>query len=459
MEEHHFSKIKMSMFQFFETKIKKSALFKANEKVVKKQQELKKATEKDKLKKQQELEALLITQQQQRQASLTTEIPDYLTECANKAISVNKPMFKVTHPVKFTHGLAPYGGIYVQNKKPAIGGYLTSENLQTDNFDITNSNGNLITHARFLMLNLDGKTIYDRLKNEDDTWMLEFTHQPKQAEQWSQGLKHWIAETAQIEDAAYLKQSYFPIDTGYHLLSPLFSSSFCQAIYERIRWSIFNQDNIKRRKAKKAKLYAKETLIEYPNIAVMKYGGTQPQNISAGNFERHGEAFLLPCSPPHWQSSLKPPCHYKSIFSGEFERRAWKTVKTLQRYLAQLGQRKGNKEIRNHVRNWVEQLIDILFIFVAEIQNLKDQAGWSETDCKLKSSHQLWLDCHRQDEAFQQERASNAWQKEVCDDFGIWLNRKLKTKDKMFAQIEATHWAKLLQKSLREFERDLEKIA
>ena len=459
METDNFSNIKMSLFGFFEAKIKKSALYKAKDKVNKKQKEVDKSSDKDKPKKDEQLKQLLIELKKQRVASLSSEIPNYLTECADKAKAVDKPMFKVTHPVKFTHGLIGYGGAYVKPSSENTNSYLTTESLQGDYFDITNSNGNLITHARFLMLNLDGETVYEKLENIDHSWLLEFTTSAKQQEQWAEGLSLWATNIETIKDASRLKQNYFYLSDGsYHITAPLFSSSICQAIYDKVRFSTFSQENKKIRTAKRNKKHAEGVLVEFPNFAVMNFGGTQPQNISAGNFERHGEAFLLPCAPPHWQSSLKPPTNKTSLYEDEFDRRAWRLAKELQLYLSKLQKRKGNMEIRNHVTQLVYQIIDTLFDYIAEIHSLENLAGWSEeTDCKLKESHKLLLDLHRQDENFQLVRDSGEWQKQVCKDFGLWLNKKLESKTMLFAKIESTHWAKLLKRQLREFERDIKR--
>lgn len=459
MKKDHSSAVKTSLFDFFETKIKKSDLFKMKDKVDKKQQEVNKSSDKDRVKKEAELAQLQIALKEQREQALISEIPDFLTECSEKAVSVNKPMFKVTHPVKFTHGLVGYGGVYVKSNSSSSNRYLTTETLKSSYYDIINSNGNLITHGRFLMLKIDGETVYDKLKNSDVAWLSEFSTDEEQVKEWEKGLKYWVAETEDIQDVSRLKQNYFPIpDKNYHITVPLFSSPLCQSIYEKVRFSTFSQENKQLRKAKKSGLYAEGTLVEFPNYAVMNFGGTQPQNISVGNFERHGEAFLLPCSPPKWTSSLKPPKTQYSLYDDEFDRRAWKIAKEIQLYLLKLQEQKGNMEIRNHVAQLVYQIIDVLLDYAAEIHNLENQAGWSEESCKLKESHKLWLDLHREDERFQQYRESGEWQKEVCKDFGRWLNKKLEHKKMVFAKIESSHWAKLLQRQLREFERDIKQV-
>lgn len=456
MEADEFSKVKMSIFAFFETKIKKSDLYKVKEKVDKKEQEIEKSAEKDRTKKEEELRFLQKELKTQRHASLVSEIPAYLTECAEKAGSVDKPMFKVTHPVKFTHGLTPYGGIYTKRSSDAAGRYLSTESLRSNYYDITNSNGNLITHARFLMLNLDGDTVYNKLQQQEDSWLMEFSKDEQQAMQWAEGLRLWTANTEEIQNAAHLKQSYFPLaDNTYHLTSPLFSSSLCQKIYEKIRFSAFSQENKSLRTAKKNNKYAEGTLVEYPDFAVMNFGGTQPQNISAGNFERHGEAFLLPSTPPRWQSTIQLPKTQNSLFEGEFDRRAWKLAKELQFYLLKLQNINSNMEIRNHVIQLTYEIISTLFDYVSEIHGATDQAGWTEKDCTLKESHKLWLDLHCGDKTFQLYRESGEWQTQVCKDFGLWLNKKLEHEKMVFAKIESSHWAKLLKRQLRESERDL----
>jgi len=433
--------------------VSKSEVFKIKDKVNKKENDLK--TSKGE-KKEQELEKLISLKndlKEQRKKSLLTEIPDWLTECANKAESVGKPMFKNSHPTKFTNGDIQYGGIYIRTSQVKTSSYLTTESIRNSYYDISQSNGNLITHSLFLMQKLDTETVYEKLEKSDFSWLLEFTDNEKTAQSWGKRLKLWMGEKI-LKDASGLKQNYFHLsNANYHLIAPLFSSTLCQVIYEKIRVSKFDDNNKKRRDG----VYSESILSVYPNIAVMNFGGTQPQNITAGNFDRHGEAYLLSCAPPHWQSSLKPPLNIDSIFHGEFDRRAWKAAKELQTYLKKLQEKDSKKEIREQVKQTVEQLIDTLLTYAAEIQSLENQAGWSESS-KLKQAHKLWLDPYRSDDLFQTERKSSEWQLEICRDFGLWLNKKLQHEKMLFAKIESSHWAKLLKRPLQEFEQDLEAL-
>lgn len=455
-----FSQAQLSVLQFFETKVAKSTLFKIRDKVDKKAQEVEKSSDKDKAKKELQFKVLKQEQLQERRSALTSVIPDWLTECADKAISVDKPMLKVSHPAKFSHGAIPYAGLYIKPAATAVESnyYITTESLHSRYFDIAMSNGNLITHGRFLKTLIDDGTIYEKLEKDDDVWLTEFSKDKAQLKHWAIGLKHWIAIPDTLETSR-LKQNYFPTpdaDEDYHLIAPLFSSVLCQAIYEQVRASRFDKEQVLRHRAKKAGKYRQGETIDFPNLAIMNFGGSQPQNITVGNFERHGEAYLLSCAPPHWKSELQPPFYAKSLYGGEFNRRAWKSVRELQTFLVKFHGDKSNKRIRDHIKRVVHHIIDILLGYVSQVQSLEKMAGWSVQSDDLKLSHKLWLDPFRDDISFQNSRRAGDWQDEVCKDFGLWLNHKLEHKKMIFAKIESKHWAILLKAELRKFERDSE---
>lgn len=449
-----FSQIQLSVLLFFETKVQKSDLFKIRDKVDKKTLEVEKSADKDKAQKEIQLKALLSEQLLIRKEALRSVVPDWLTECAGKAISVGKPMMKVSHPVKFSHGMIPYGGLYVSTDQfNQDNRYISTASLGSAYFDIAMSNGNLVTHGRFLHAPIDGVTVYEKLERNDDDWLSEFSNDKQQVAIWASGLKQWLG-AAELTETSRLKQNYFPTPGGsYHLISPLLSSPVCQAIYEKTR---FNRENSERKKARKAGKYAEGETVDFPGMGIMNFGGSQPQNISIGNFERHGEAHLFSCSPPSWESDFQPPVNAESLYQGEFDSRVWRRTKILQRYLAELHGQKGNMEIREHVKHLVNEIIDELLGYVAQVQGLDGMRGWTRNAEKLKPAHQLWLDPFRDDQRFQDLRKADDWQDDVCKDFGQWLNSKLEHKKMVFEKIESKHWAKLLKQQLREFERGLE---
>ena len=459
MIKQGYSESQSAILEFFETTVSKTKVFKVRKKVDKKQKDLKalKGSDQTKYNKiNEQLTGLKLDLEQQRAESLTGEILGLITDWAKKGLTNKKPMFVNTHPVKFTNGTIDYGGLCSKTHKGDFE-YLSTKSLQYPTYDLSFSNGILITIAQFLMVNIAGKTIYSMLSKADESWLAGLLKSNDEIAILGKGLMGWVGDN-KLLDAQGLKQNYFPTNQeNYHLIAPLFASSLCHSIYTRIRSSKNGDASFSLRKAKRAGKYAAGILEEYPRCAIMKFGGTQSNNISMLNFIRHGESYLVPSMPPHWQSRPKPPINNKSLFKGEFERRTWRATKELQKYLLKLQDINSNKRIRNRVTASINEIVDILFNYAAEVQNITEKIGWSVNAERLKKSHGLWLDPYRQDESFQLSRQSGAWQADICADFGVWLAGKLAHKKKMvIANIEAKHWAKLLQGRLREFESGLE---
>jgi CRISPR-associated protein Csy1 len=295
----------------------------------------------------------------------------------------------------------------------------------------------------------------DKLIAKDVSVFQQFSKNKEDLERWQEGFSKSFRDNSP-KSHSIAKQVYFPVNTDYHLLTPLVSSSLTQELFERFM-SVRSKESEEIRQAKRENKYHEKIAISYPDIAVLKITASNHGNASPLNGKRGGKTYLLSCSPPHWQSSLKPPINTESIFHGEFDRRAWKTAKELQTYLIKLQGKKSNKEIREQVKQAVYQLIETLLDYAAEIQSLETQAGWSVSS-KLKESHKLWLDPHRNDELFQAQRKAGDWQMEICKDFGKWLNKKLEHEKMLLAKIESDNWAKLLKRPLQEFEQDLESL-
>jgi CRISPR-associated protein Csy1 len=301
----------------------------------------------------------------------------------------------------------------------------------------------------------------EQLKQGDLTTFEEFSQNDKQLEQWRNGFLSVFKE----KDLAthYLaKQTYFPInrdiyedDNNYHLLNPMMSSSLDQAIFDKINFSKYSKEMVEIRKKKRDREYHQDILVAYPNIAILKVTASNDGNASPLNGKRSGKRYLLPSMPPLRKKIFNPPIKQNSLFSGEFEKRAWRSSKELQKYLVKLQNKKfGNKVIRDQIKQHINNIINILFDYVLEIQAMP--SGWSE-QARLKKTHALWLDCNRDDLDFQEKRKSDQWQQEICQDFGSWMNSKLKNKEMKLVQFEANKWAKLLQNRLNLFDKGWEK--
>jgi CRISPR-associated protein Csy1 len=391
----------------------------------------------------------------QRDLSLLTEIPAWFESASKEGFKCKKAMVMVTHSTKFSHPENEYSGIFVEPKSG--GDYLSTDNSGFQEYEISYSNGALIRIALFLHVTFGGKTVFERLINSDFEWLKCFSKSNEKIDEWGQGLACWIG-THDLKKIGHMKQLYFPIlGDDYHLLSPLTSSSLCHELYKKINDSKWGENSKKGRLAKTKSLYSELKVTEYPKLATTFFGGAHPRNISLLNHLRSGKTYLLNCAAPSWQTTLKPPKNELSIFfSREFERRTWRDLKEFQHYLLSIKGRDSTLEIRRRIAELVNDLIDILLHYVAEIQALTEDAGWSSENCKLKFSEQLWLDIWCNNMPFQNKRADQNWQEDICSDFGYWLNKRLndslRNDGLVFGKVQQQHWAKLLAPRLRDYE-------
>lgn len=232
-------------------------------------------------------------------------------------------------------------------------------------------------------------------------------------------------------------------------------------MYGRITASRFSEEAKLVRKAKRESKYHGSLQVDYPETAIQTYGGTKPQNVSQLNSSRYGRSFLLSCAPPNWQSQIKPPLGVKTVFSRyHFGLRAGKETWILRQYLEKQIDKDSTIAIRKRRAGLIDQLVDHLIQYGAEIQFLREHAGWSALpECKLSYAEQLWLDPYRDDKAFVQEREKNDWQAVIAGQFAFWLNDRIKTKKLIPGDVEHREWKKLLEQKIRLLKENLEVFA
>jgi len=358
-----------------------------------------------------------------------------------------------THVAKLTHSSIKATNIYF-DKKDKAPYYFSTSSLSKKVVDVSQTDNKIAPVGKLFQLEFNGVKLADKMRNGDLSDFNSFTNSEEQLLMWKENFFNTFQST-KPSSHFLAKQMYFPIDEKvYHMLSPLVSSSLEQEVYEKIQYSKYKESK-KNREQKKNGKYHKELNVWYPNLAILKVTQSNHGNASPLNGKRGGIRYLFPSTPPQWKSSIKPPLNYASLFR-EYERRVWKQTKELQEYLLKITDNKPNKYIRDNVRRNINWIIDTLFNYVAEIQNLKELRGWSQEEGRLKESHRLWLDPYCEDIEFQRKRETKEWQDEVCLDFGLWLNKKLEHKEMLFVKVNSDRWAKILKGRLREFERDLE---
>lgn len=394
-----------------------------------------------------EQEADLLSER--RELELRYETRAWLTDAASRAGQISL----VTHAAKYTHGDAKSSSIFTQTR--SSDGYLSTATLTKPTADAV-GNAAALDVAKLLQTETEDGSLLASLQRNDRSALAGLAENDEQLDLWVDGFSCAL-NTKQPTSHKLAKQVYFPVGEGYHLLNPLFSSSLAQAVHQRMVGHRFSDESKAAWQARREKRGYPQPLVIYPDTAVMNFGGTKPQNISALNSSRGGRVWLLPSSAPQWESQSRQPLGCKTLFGkGTFEYATRGIRRRLISLLVDSG-KDNNHRIRRARERYVDEIIDVLFNVAADIQR-QDWAGWTtHDDCALKPHQQLWLDPWRArtDEAFFNERDKDQWQTAVADDFAGWLNGHLRQAELSVGQTERREWqtAPLFSRRLREMEQ------
>ncbi|MCU6188813.1 type I-F CRISPR-associated protein Csy1 [Enterobacter bugandensis] len=387
---------------------------------------------------------------ERRELELRYEPKAWLTDAAKRAGQINL----VTHAAKFTHVDSKSSSIY--SEAVALEGYLSTAALSGLEPDAV-GNAAALDVAKLLQTRVEGgDSLLASLKRGDRAALAAFTDDANQLDEWIAGFSRALTPG---EPASHklAKQGYFPVGENYHLLSPLFATSLVHAMHQKMIAFRFGDDVKAIWKARREKTWHPTPLTLFPHSAEIHFGGTKPQNISYLNSVRGGRSWLLSCQPPQWKKADKPPTTLRSIFTsgGQFDRRANSTVQLLVSLLARTGDY-TNVRIREARDEYIDALIDLLFVVASELQRDTWQ-NWTLSCERLVTHQQLWLDPWRTktDEAFRLERDKDDWQVSVATDFALWLNARLSKVLKDLGYVEQREWQtrERLRSNLREMEK------
>jgi len=363
---------------------------------------------------------------------------------------------RVTHAIKYSHPDARGSSLFSRGN-PAAGKTLVGTHILAEPVADVVGNAAALDVYKFLRQGINGTTLLDLAQAGSDA-LLEAFGGDDDARDWMKafaGIDN-LGEAPASHKLA--KQTYWPVDeNAYHLLAPLFPSSLAQYQYERIHHYRFSEETKAAREAQGKKAPHAHGYREYPNLAIVKFGGTKPQNISQLNSERHGEAWLLPSLPPEWKSTgLKPPCHVETVFGRWIMgfRAIREPVQILGKFLRKTDH--NNKAIRNTRAELTRQIIDEVLMLAVRIQQLP--SGWSaDPECRLSRAEKAWLDPGRADEGsdFAVAHAAADWRDTVTDSFARWLNQQLNSDKTPMANAEREHWRKELEDELRLLREEL----
>ena len=368
---------------------------------------------------------------------------DWLDDAARRA----KQITLVTHAPKFTHGDARGIGARVERQETI--GYLATASLKAPVIDVI-GNAAALDVANLLLLEAGGKRLVDLIQDNDTTSLAAFTNDKVQLETWCDGLSQALAGGV-VTTHTLAKQTYFPVDEGYHLLSPLFASSLCHALYQRIDQSRFGDEAKVAREARRKNEFSDLAIVDFPHLAEQHFGGTKPQNVSLLNSKRYGRAYLLSCQPPAWQDRLTAP-ESQEHFWIRYEYRVAATLGELSRFLKSVVQADNNAAIKQRRAGLVDDLMGALLHYGAELRTLP--AGWSRAMTEpMSEAFCRWLD------PIDGQTLSDEEANQIALEFGRRLNRRLQKRLAHIGDAELHVWRRQLARQLRLLQQDLEEWA
>ncbi|HBO4516821.1 TPA: type I-F CRISPR-associated protein Csy1 [Pseudomonas aeruginosa] len=365
----------------------------------------------------------------------------------------------VTHTLKPIHPDARGSNLHSLPQAPGQPGLAGSHELGDRLVSDVVGNAAALDVFKFLSLQYQGKNLLNWLTEDSAEAVQALSDNAEQAREWRQAFIDITAVKGAPASHSLAKQLYFPLPgSGYHLLAPLFPTSLVHHVHALLREARFGDAAKAAREARNRRESWPHGFSEYPNLAIQKFGGTKPQNISQLNSERYGENWLLASLPPHWEGQeVRAPLQQASVFEHHFGQspEVAELTSTLRRFLATTAH--NNLAIRQYRAQLVGQICGEALQYAARLREL--EPGWSASpDCRLHEAEQLWLDPLRvhTDEAFMRRRLWGDWPVEVSERFANWLNQALTSKSLVMGEAEAKQWRQDLGKELKMFKEVLD---
>jgi CRISPR-associated protein Csy1 len=366
-----------------------------------------------------------------------------------------------SHILKPTHPDARGTNLRARPPKPKALGLVGTHSVDPASLpDDVVGNAAALDVYKFLSLEWNGRSVLEMVLVAAPELLSALSKDSAEAKAWCTAFAAVAEGDAQAVSHSLAKQLYFPLPDGsYHLLAPLFPTSLVHTAQTRMRDDRYGEAAKSAREARNKNEPFAHGYREYLSLAIQKFGGTKPQNISQLNSERYGENWLLASLPPNWEAEeVKPPLDCDSIFGTRFGRtkRVRDLLRSLQGFLERV--ERNNLSIRQYRAKLVEEICDQAHEYAASIQSLP--SGWSsDPRCTLHEAEKHWLDPGRihSDPEFATAHQGD-WPSSVSHRFANWFNAELKRgKEKLpMSEDEHLQWKGDFAKELGAFQSSVE---
>lgn len=359
----------------------------------------------------------------------------------------------VTHPLKMTHSkinIREASSFYCAPCQLPAHSFVSSYLLKNTGYsdDLTGSAAAFPAYT-FLQVEFEGQSLLTLAVNKDLDFIAALHDDEAVARRWATSMASiYLPKTDGVATHALAKQVFwgcsdnlYPSST-FVVLAPLYSSVLSYELYKKITHDRYSDEASQIREAARLNKKHHGVAKSYRNLAILKLGGANTQNISRLNNVMAGQNYLLASLPPNWQlQQTRTPLNIRSIFAV-FEQRpsSAASLNALKALVARplLAGAKQHKQVDPLVHG----VLDELYIFAAAYQALAP--GWSaDALCDLPLPQRYWLDPARalHDQAFADAWLHTEWDRALEQAFAGWLTRQLGHNESLLSHLSFPCWA------------------
>jgi CRISPR-associated protein Csy1 len=244
------------------------------------------------------------------------------------------------------------------------------------------------------------------------------------------------------------------IDDAYVAVVPLYPSALTSQFFQKINHARFSEENKLARENRKKKSVEQQSYLSIPDIAIVRLGGTKPQNISQLTSKQSGRSYLLSSMPPQYETKIEYRItkSQTSLFNARLVQSCGLGLGQLYQVVANF---KNTVDVRDSRKEALDLILASIFVLVEQIHKTYTP-GWSK-DYQLSMHEKYWLDPFRADlegeEDFAENRLSSDWQATIVSQFSLWINARLqkrfKNMAKDFGDAEYIEWQREVEDAIK----------
>lgn len=343
----------------------------------------------------------------ERLAGEEYRLDNWLTYCAKNAHGISL----TTHPCKYSHPDAYSSAVYCKSNNRNIG-YMQS-GVSSEKEDVIFATAAYMPIYSFLKLKLfDDRELLDHLLSDSDSIRNQFSG-VRDYDSIRNSLITVIADSTEQVTNEKIKQVYFPVDDGYHLLSIVSSSVIMFELKERLKTINSYDGNSEARKAMIDETYFKGGYREVFELTMQGHVKSNPQCISQLNKDNYGESYLLSSLPPNIskrEANFPKTNFFKESFNRYECRDAFQALHKL------LKADYNNINIREGRDYRLQEIIDRVIDKMWAVRSVSSEQ-YSQKTSGLKLHQRIWLSSE-----FAEEReTTDQWLDVLCKEIARWL--------------------------------------